>query len=159
MDYITYNKEEHQRYKELIEKIENSEGEEKKDLFIDLYSSLYAHHHAEEEIFYPEILDAITDANEEEKKQVVMERVEEHSLLHYQFSVVGKTFAETPSWNAKFSVLKELVEYHMREEENTFSRTAKKYLTEDKIEELVEPIKSLYEQLKAEKVHELNSLN
>ena len=84
MNVLEEIKKEHNEAKELIKKIENSEGETKKQLFQELYATIKGHHEAEEIVLFPDV----KEKSEDEGKEVVREMIEEHSLVAYQFSVI-----------------------------------------------------------------------
>ena len=91
----------------------------------------------------------------EEDKEVVREMIEEHSLGNYQFSVIEKTFVDNETWDAKFSVLKEVLEHHMKEEEDEFITLARKVLPKEKLEEVLEEFEAVLEKKKKEKEKDL----
>ncbi|MCD1147255.1 hemerythrin domain-containing protein [Peptoniphilus sp. KCTC 25270] len=153
MNYLEHNKEEHAEFKKIMEEIEKAEdGRTKRARFIELYASLYGHHEAEEEVIYPEIMEAIKKV---EDLELSREMVEEHHLAMYQFQVVYETSASDETWDAKFSVLKEVLEHHMEEEETNFTEMAQKVLPKERYRELLEPFEAALEKYKEEKKKEL----
>lgn len=151
MDVLTHIKEEHDEFRALMEKIESSKGKKKKELFRELYANLHGHHEAEEKVVFPLVLEEV----KEEDKEVVREMIEEHSLGLYQFKVIEKTDLDDETWDAKFMVLKEVLEHHMKEEENEFITLAKKVISKEKREELLEEFESVLDKKKKEKEKEL----
>ena len=151
MDVLTHIKEEHEQFRNLMKEIENAAGEKKKELFRDLYAQLHGHHEAEEHVVFP----LVKEKAGEEDKEVVREMIEEHSLGNYQFSVIEKTFVDNETWDAKFSVLKEVLEHHMKEEEDEFITLARKVLPKEKLEEVLEEFEAVLEKKKKEKEKDL----
>ena len=151
MDVLTHIKEEHDQFRDLMKEIENAAGQKKKDLFRDLYAMLYGHHEAEEHVVFP----LVREKAGEKDKEVVREMIEEHSLGNYQFSVIEKTSIENETWDAKFSVLKEVLEHHMKEEEEELITLARKVLPDDKLKELLDEFESVLEKKKKEKEKDL----
>ncbi|WP_312651883.1 hemerythrin domain-containing protein [Proteiniclasticum sp.] len=151
MDVLTHIKEEHDEFRELMKKIESSKSAKKKELFRELYAKLHGHHEAEEKVVFPMVLEEV----KAEDKEVVREMIEEHSLGQYQFKVLEKTDVEDETWDAKFMVLKEVLEHHMEEEEKEFITLAKKVIPKEKREELLEKFESVLEKKKKEKEKEL----
>lgn len=147
MDVLTHIKEEHNEFRKLMKEIENAEGQKKKELFRELYAKLHGHHEAEEHVVFP----LVKEKAEEKDKEVVREMIEEHSLANYQFSVIEKTFVENETWDAKFSVLKEVLEHHMKEEEKELITLARKVLPEEKLKKLLEEFESVLDEKKKEK--------
>jgi len=147
MDVLTHIKEEHNEFRKLMREIENAEGQKKKELFRELYAMLHGHHEAEEHVVFP----LVKEKAEEKDKEVVREMIEEHSLANYQFSVIEKTFVENETWDAKFSVLKEVLVHHMKEEEKELITLARKVLPEEKLKKLLEEFESVLDEKKKEK--------
>lgn len=131
MDVLKEIKKEHDEFKNLIEKIENSTGEKRKKLFNELYAKIKGHHEAEERVVFPDVKKKADDKG----KDTVREMIEEHSLGAYQFSVIQRTGVDNDTWDAKFSVLKEVLTHHMDEEEKEFFKEAKKVLDKDQLQE------------------------
>ena len=128
MDVLKEVKKEHKELKSLISKIEKSKDlKAKRDLFEEFYSYLKAHHDAEEEVIFPKVKE---EANKD-GKETVLEMIEEHHLGGYQLSLLDRTSMENGTWDAKFSVLKEVVTHHMDEEESDFIPLAREILTEN----------------------------
>ena len=73
MNVLEEIKKEHEEFKNLITQIENSEGNAKKDMFMDLYAKIKGHHEAEEHVVFPDV----KEKSDDEGKDVVMEMIEE----------------------------------------------------------------------------------
>ena len=153
MNVLEEIKKEHNEAKELIKKIENSEGETKKKHFQELYATVKGHHEAEEIVLFQDV----KEKSEDEGKEVVREMIEEHSLVAYQFSVIEKTSIDNDTWDAKFSVLKELLTHHIDEEEKDFFKQAKKVLTEKELKEKYDPFEETQEEYEKEQKDKLES--
>lgn len=141
MDVLTHIKEEHDMFKGKIAEIEAAVGEGKKEIFRELYAKIHGHHEAEEEVLFPMVKEKAAG----EAQEVVLEMIEEHKLGSYQFSVIEKTSVENETWDAKFSVLKEVLEHHIEEEEEEFMPLARKMIPEETLVKILD---------KFEKVHE-----
>lgn len=126
MNVLEEIRKEHEEVKDMISRIENLKGETKRKLFEDLYATVKGHHESEERVLFSDV----KKESSEEGKEIVREMIEEHSLLAYQFSVIEKTGIENDTWDAKFSVLKEVLEHHIDEEEKDLFKQAKKVLSE-----------------------------
>lgn len=72
MDILEHIKDEHDRFKNLIKKIETSDASTKKNLFHELYAKIYGHHEAEEHILFPLVKEEVDG----EDKEVVLEMIE-----------------------------------------------------------------------------------
>ena len=152
MDVLEEIKKEHDEFRELITEIENAKGDKKKSLFEELYAMLIGHHESEEHVLFPDV----KAKSDEEGKDIVMEMIEEHSLASYQFSVLQKTGIDNETWDAKFSVLKEVLTHHMDEEEKDLFKQARKVLDKEELEEKYEPFEETNEKYKTEQEKKLN---
>lgn len=124
MNILEEIKSEHEEFRELMNTIESSEGSKKKELFEKLYVNVVGHHEAEEHVLFNDV----KESSDKEGKSLVLEMIEEHSLIDYQFSVVQKTSISNETWDAKFSVLKEIVTHHLDEEEDELFKQAKQVI-------------------------------
>lgn len=131
MNVLDEIKKEHKEFKNLITQVENAEGEPKNELFKELYAKIKGHHEAEEHVVFPDV----KEKSDEEGKEIVREMIEEHSLISYQFSLLQRTAIDNETWDAKFSVLKEVLTHHLDEEEKEFFKQAKKVLKENELVE------------------------
>lgn len=155
MGYFKHNVEEHEKAKKLAKQIEESKDSKKKrKLFEELYIMIYSHHKAEEEVVFPVVMERV---EKDSDKDVVREMIEEHSLASYQFSTVNQTLLKNETWDAKFSTLLEVVEHHMDEEESDFTKIAKKVLTPDESEELLEQFEDAMDKYEKEIKKRLNN--
>lgn len=153
MNYIDHNVEEHDKAKKIAEQVEKARKEERKrELFEELYVMIYAHHHAEEEVVFPAVMNKVKS---NEDMDTVREMKEEHSLASYQFSVVEKTGIDNETWDAKFTTLMEVVEHHMNEEEDEFAKIAKKVLSNQELEDLLENFEEAMAKYEKEKKADL----
>lgn len=153
MNVLNHIKEEHDEFKSLIKKIEESTTKNKKELFLDLYAKIHGHHEAEELLIFPLVKTKV----DEEDKDVVREMIEEHNLGNYQFSLIERTSLENDTWDAKFSVLKEVLEHHMDEEESDFIPLANKVLSKKQLEDLYKEFETVSDKNENEKIADLKN--
>ena len=144
MDVLQEIKKEHEEFRDLIKKIEEASGTTKKSLFETLKMNVTAHHKAEEAVVFPDV----KAKSDEEGKDIVREMIEEHSLATYQMSLLARTAVENETWDAKFSVLKEVLTHHLDEEEKELFKQAKKVLTKDELIQKYEPFEKKEEAAK-----------
>ncbi len=150
MNVLSHIKEEHEKFKEKMSKIKAAKKDKKK-LFREFYAELSGHHEAEEHVVFPLVRKNVKGEDDE----IVLEMIEEHSLGSYQFSVLEKTPVDNETWNAKFSVLKEVLEHHMKEEEKDFIPLAREVISEEKLENILEKFESVLKEYKNEKKEKL----
>lgn len=151
MDVLSHIKKEHEEFKKTMSKIESAQGEKKKELFREFYAELNGHHEAEEHVVFP----LVKENAKGEDDEVVLEMIEEHSLGSYQFSVLERTAVDNETWDAKFSVLKEVLDHHMKEEENKFMPLARKVVPKEKLEDILDEFESVLKKYKMEKKEKL----
>ncbi|GAU79819.1 hypothetical protein F3D3_4484 [Fusibacter sp. 3D3] len=104
-------------------------------------------HIKEEYVVFPLVKENVKG----EDADVVLEMIEEHSLGMYRFSVLEKTSVENETWDTKFSVLKEVLEHHMEEEEKSFIPLAKKVVPKEHLTSILEAFEKELGKYKKEK--------
>lgn len=144
MDILTLLKKDHQQVKELFDSIEAT-GEKaykkKAAIFEKIDAGLSLHAEIEETIIYPVI------EKFKETKSITMESYEEHKLVKQLLAEINNTQPQNANWQAKLTVLKELVEHHVKEEENDLFPKVKKVISLDE------------RKLMGEKMEEMQALN
>lgn len=151
MDVLDHIKKEHDGFKKKIAKIEAAKGDSKKEIFRELYAEIHGHHEAEEAFIFA----LVKEKANGKAREVVLEMIEEHSLGSYQFSVLEKTSIENDTWDAKFSVLKEVLDHHMDEEEKEFLPLAKKSIPAKTLVEILDKFETFHEDKMKEKKKKL----
>ncbi|HUS65448.1 MAG TPA: hemerythrin domain-containing protein [Kofleriaceae bacterium] len=126
---------EHRLVSAIIEKIERACDEERFDearqVFEVMKQKLSAHAAAEEEVVYP-AWKGLSD----ELKDLMGEADEEHKLVKDKLEELTQLDASDETWKAKLTVLKELVEHHVEEEEGEIFAAASDEMEEDEAIEL-----------------------
>lgn len=117
MDAITLLKEDHAKFKKLMDEIEKTTErgvKTREELFGKLIAGLTVHEKIEEEIFYP----AVKERAETKKlEDIVAESYEEHHVVDLIVAEIKDTPFDAVEWGAKFKVMKENLEHHAIEEE------------------------------------------
>ena len=101
-----------------------SNPDESVKIFRSLFEHLVAHHETEEHLVFPK-LKAFEDA-----RGPVEEGLEEHKAIDLYLEWV-KASHKTERWEAKVSVLKELVTHHLEEEEDKVFKAVRTHLTSE----------------------------
>ncbi|MBV6470995.1 MAG: hypothetical protein NBKEAIPA_02922 [Nitrospirae bacterium] len=104
-------KEDHQKVKGLFEDFETAEGRERGEIAKTAMQELDIHADLEERLIYPAIRATIDD------DAMMNEAVEEHHVVHVLIAELKKLKPSDEKFQAKFSVLSELVKHHIEEEE------------------------------------------
>lgn len=140
MDAISYLKSQHREVEELFAQIENAENsKQKKTLFAEVARKLEHHAKIEEKFFYPEGEDVDEDAT--------LEAYEEHEVMRGLIRKIKKTSPGDETFMAKVTVLKEIVEHHVEEEEEEYFPECQKEFGREKLEELGEQLEAAFEKL------------
>ena len=98
--------------KELFEEFESAEGRARGEIAKTAIQELQVHADLEETLIYPAIRKEI------EADGMMNEAVEEHHLVHVLIKELQKLKPSDEKFQAKFTVLGELVKHHVEEEEN-----------------------------------------
>ncbi|MDY0038781.1 MAG: hemerythrin domain-containing protein [Desulforhabdus sp.] len=132
-DFFKILEKDHDEIKSILEKLEKtSEGSAKtrEDYFDNLKQELIPHMKAEENHFYPAL------KKKEETRETALEALEEHHVAELVLMELDKMTKKEENWGAKLTVLKELIEHHIEEEEEEVFEDAKEYLDEGQIEKI-----------------------
>jgi hypothetical protein len=124
-DAIALLTQDHERVKELFEEFEMLEAEEgtedeKLDLVQQICMELTIHTQLEEEIFYPAAIDAIGQLD------IMDEALVEHAKAREQIDQVVSMAPEDDYYDAEVTVLQDMVEHHIQEEEGKMFPKLKK---------------------------------
>lgn len=132
-------KSQHEEVKALFERIEKTKNtEERSELFEELAANLVAHDAIEREIFYPAC---------EEKMGLndqLGEALVEHGVVEFALYNADQAHGK-PDFLHKVTVLKEVLEHHIEEEEKEFFPAAEKALGKPRLEELGERMEQRFE--------------
>ncbi len=104
-------KEDHEKVKRLFEEYEEADSRRKQEIAKTAMQELELHAALEEKLIYPAIREAI-DADE-----LMNESIEEHHVVHFLLGELKKLKPGDDKFDAKFSVLGEMVKHHIEEEE------------------------------------------
>lgn len=122
-------KQDHDASREVIGKLKATEPHQARtriELFNHLKIDMWAHHKVEEAVFYS-YLRAGNDMHGE-----AMEAYNEHRMANGVFEELDTFPVDSEEWGMKFKALCELVEHHMKEEEERdFFPAAKKIIPAD----------------------------
>ena len=136
-------KTQHEEVKTLFKKIENASARaQKTKLFDELAGKLFGHDTIEREIFYPacEKGMGMTD--------LLGEALVEHGIV--EFSIYQADQArQSKEFQFKCTVLSEIVEHHVQEEEDDFFPKVEKALGRDKLVQLAARMKARFEETQA----------
>lgn len=147
MNAIDLLKKQHKSVKALFKKIENTEeARARRQLLGQIATELEVHTKIEEEIFYP----AVKELDTEKAKEMVAEAYEEHHVVDLVLADLPNVNPADERFEAKMTVLSELVEHHADEEEKEMFKTANK-LGKERLTELGEQMMERAEELQGQR--------
>lgn len=135
----------HREVKGLFKKMEATENPRmRRQLMNEIAHNLEAHTLIEEEIFYP----AIRGLDTQKAEEMVLEAYEEHHVVKLVLAELPRVNPEDERFEAKMTVLSELIEHHVEEEEKEMFKLAQK-LGKDELAVLGEQMEERFEALRA----------
>jgi hemerythrin-like domain-containing protein len=136
-------KHDHDQVRKLLaELVSSTERAEKKrmELLETIEHELKVHTQIEEQLFYP----AFKEANGKEHERMYYEALEEHRAVEdLILPDLKQTDPTTPQFTGRAKVLKELIEHHASEEENSLFPEARKTMSAELLAELAEEAEEL----------------
>lgn len=122
-DAIALLKEDHERVRELLGELEETsdraEGK-RQTLLATIEEELTIHTKIEEDIFYPAVRSLGTEAVED----LIDEALEEHHVVDLVLAELPRVSPRDDRFVAKMTVLSEVVEHHVKEEESDMFKRA-----------------------------------
>jgi hemerythrin superfamily protein len=140
-------KAQHKVVKKLFAQIEEAKDEDQKaELFQELAQNLVAHDGIEREIFYPACEEkmGMTD--------LLGEAMVEHGVIEFSLHLADEAIGDD-DFDHKVTVLSEMVEHHVEEEEGEFFPKVEKALGAARLEELGATMEARFEEAKAADFH------
>lgn len=132
-DAIALLEADHRRFEDLLKRGEASTERAKKtrrELLDVLTRELAAHELIEEKLLYP------TLQKHPQAKDIVLEGYQEHHVADIIVKELHDVATDDARWGAKFKVLKENIEHHIKEEEGSMFRTARGLLSREELHEM-----------------------
>lgn len=131
-------KAQHEEVKALFKKIENSDDDgTKRELFEELAAKVTAHDAIEREIFYPACEEAMG------MNDLLGEALVEHGVVEFALYLADEAQGQE-DFEFKCTVLKEMLEHHIEDEEKEFFPKAERALGKAKLEELTESMEERF---------------
>ncbi len=123
-------KAQHEEVESLFKRIEKSKDDgQKRELFGQLASKLVAHDGIEREIFYPACKEAMG------MTELLGEAMVEHGVIEFSLYLADQAQGKA-DFDEKVSVLCEMVEHHVKEEEHELFPKVQKAMTDELLREL-----------------------
>lgn len=139
MEILKVIQADHEKVLELFGKMlkETKKSEKRKEMLSKLQEELIPHMHAEENLLYPFLKE------EGEDPEPVLEAYQEHLAARLYLDQVMHTNLDDENWIAKITVLHELINHHIEEEEEDLFRMAEERLDEDQAQEMGEKFEEM----------------
>jgi hemerythrin superfamily protein len=131
MDAIEMLEEQHRDVEDLFDEIEEAEGAEKREVFAEIADQLVIHSAIEEKHFYPAVKARQTE-------DLLRESLEEHLSAKRIIADLLDMKVEDEQFDAKVDVLKELIQHHVKEEEDELFPKVRKLLGQEELEALAQ---------------------
>jgi len=120
-------KRQHREVKGLFRETKKASGaKDRRSGMEEIASNLLAHMAIEEDIFYP----AVKGIGSTKAEELIPEAFEEHHVAKLVIAELPKVDPEDERFEAKITVLQELIEHHVQEEEQELFKVAEKLGTE-----------------------------
>jgi hemerythrin superfamily protein len=138
-------KKQHREVKSLFRKLESTDNARmRRQLMTEIARNLQGHTTIEEEIFYP----AVRGLESRKAEEMVLEAYEEHHVVKLVLAELPRVNPEDERFEAKMTVLSELVDHHVEEEEKEMFKLAQK-LGKDELDELGARMEERFEAVRA----------
>lgn len=142
MDPLRLLKKQHREVESLFKQIKKSERpEDRQRLLQQVSRDLELHMKIEEEIFYP----AVKELGSGKAEAMIMESYEEHGVVKLVLEQLPGLDPEDERFEAKMTVLSELVKHHVDEEEKQMFKLAGK-IDKDELKQLGDRMQAEVEQ-------------
>ena len=135
----------HEEVSGLIEQmIKTEDGKERGTIFKQMMSMLLAHSHAEQNVLYKKM----EKSENEQSRSFAYEGENEHQLVEQQLQQMARARNKaSEQWTAQATVLKELVQHHVREEESTGFTCAQSEFDSATLEKMADQFRKQKEKL------------
>jgi len=144
---ITMLKSDHVTLKRLLRELnEVTAPKQREALVATLEREVKTHSQIEEEVFYPAFKSA---AEKSEAEHMFYEAAEEHHIVDMVLPALKAANPKSHEFEAKASVIKELIEHHIKEEETEMFVAARKLIGEEQLREIGDLMQTRREAIEA----------
>lgn len=125
-DALTLLHQDHEMVNGLFERAldEDAPAAQRRSAIAEICEALTVHAKMEESLFYP----ALRRAGKSEERDSVLEAGEEHGMVKDMVAKIKRSQGRDETLKAKVTVLKEMVQHHVREEESTIFDEARRVM-------------------------------
>jgi hypothetical protein len=115
-------KKQHREVKGLFRKAKSADADERREILDQIEEKLTHHMHIEENVFYP----AVRELDTKKTQEMVPEAYEEHHVVKLVLAEFPDLDPEDERFEAKMTVLDELIQHHVEEEESEMFKSAER---------------------------------
>ena len=130
----------HREVKRLFSETKKGSEARRRKGMDEIAEKLAAHMEIEEKIFYP----AVAEVGTKKAHELVPEAYEEHHVARLVIAELPGVEPDDERWLAKMTVLEELIEHHVEEEESEIFKLADK-LGAERLDELGDELESAFD--------------
>jgi hemerythrin-like domain-containing protein len=133
LDAIAFLEKDHRRFENLLKQGQDTTERAVKgraELLDTLTALLNVHELIEEKVLYPAL------KAHPEAKDIVLEGYQEHHVADLIVKELHALAKDDEKWGAKFKVLQESIEHHIKEEEGEMFRTARGLFSRDELQQM-----------------------
>ncbi len=131
-------KKQHREVKALFRQAKKADADGRREILDQIAENLEHHMHIEEDVFYPAVAELATKKTEE----MIPEAYEEHHVVQLVLAEFPNLDPEDERFEAKMTVLEELIQHHVDEEEGEMFKIAEK-LGAERLEELGDEMEAM----------------
>ncbi|MEA2570303.1 MAG: hypothetical protein QOI24_2304 [Acidobacteriota bacterium] len=144
---ITMLKADHVKVKRLLNELNQvTAPKQRESLVAEIERELKTHTQIEEEVFYPAFKAA---AGKTDAVDMFYEAAEEHHLVDMVLPALKSANPKSHEFEAKAKVIKELVEHHVKEEENEMFPKMRQLVGDEQLREIGDLMQARREQIEA----------
>jgi hypothetical protein len=134
MDVIKLLKEDHRKLKGLFAELEGTEHAEKRfRLLNEIEKEIRIHSRAEENLVYPAYREI---AEKKKEKEMFFEANAEHHAVDLFLPELRDVDISSDVFKARATVLREMIEHHVEEEETEMFKTLREHMKKEELENL-----------------------
>lgn len=130
-------KKQHREVKTLFREAKKASPAKRRGVMDDIVEKLRTHMMIEEDVFYP----AVREIGTKKTEEIIPEAYEEHHVVRLVIDELPDVDPEDEQFEAKMTVLDELIDHHVEEEEKEMFKIADK-LGAERLTELAEEMEA-----------------
>jgi hemerythrin superfamily protein len=138
-DAIAVLEADHRQVEELFDRFEglgDRADKTRESVVAKIIEELSVHAGIEETVFYPAVRDRLAAAEE----PMVLEALEEHHLVNLTLNELQSMSAQDERFAAKVTVLREIVDHHVEEEENELFKRVRSEFSRSELDDLADEL-------------------